>query len=167
MLKAASTKIETPNLITTAIRRNHFNHSHLQLSLSYTLIIQCISSFARKKNRENYFAILADEFFLGLAQDLLLAAILAVFARSLPFWQISALLAGYSPSCQPAGSAGTSLFYGVAADPVDATNPFPRIGGSVPFANKFQLIGKSLSVGRMRTSPDPFSNPLFSGHRDQ
>jgi hypothetical protein len=140
MLQTASTKIQTPNFITTAIRRNHFNHSHRQLSLSYTLIIQYVSSFARKKNRKNYFAILADENFLGLAQHLLLAAILAVFARSLPFWQISALLAGYSPSCQPAGSAGTPLLEGVTADPVYATNPFPSIGGAMSLANQTKLI---------------------------
>jgi hypothetical protein len=38
MLKTASTKIQTTNFITTAIRRNHFNHSHHSLSLSYTFI---------------------------------------------------------------------------------------------------------------------------------
>jgi hypothetical protein len=37
MLKAASTEVITPNLITTAIGSNHFNHSHLQLSLSFLL----------------------------------------------------------------------------------------------------------------------------------
>jgi hypothetical protein len=34
MLKTAGTEVITPNLITTAIRSNHFNHSHFQLSLS-------------------------------------------------------------------------------------------------------------------------------------
>jgi hypothetical protein len=38
MLKAASTEIVTPNLITTAITSNHFNHSHLSLSLSFSYI---------------------------------------------------------------------------------------------------------------------------------
>jgi hypothetical protein len=37
MLQTASTKIQTPNLITTAIGSNHFNHSHHSLSLSFLL----------------------------------------------------------------------------------------------------------------------------------
>jgi hypothetical protein len=51
MLKTASTEVKTPDFITTAIRRNQFNHSHLQLSLSYISIIHIVSGFARKKIR--------------------------------------------------------------------------------------------------------------------
>jgi hypothetical protein len=43
MLKTAGTEVITPNLITTAIGSNHFNHSHFKLSLSlllnYTIFI--------------------------------------------------------------------------------------------------------------------------------
>jgi hypothetical protein len=54
--------------------------------------------FARKKKRENR----GDDFFtnvnlaVSLAQDLLAAAILAVFGQNLPFWQsaLPAVLAG-------------------------------------------------------------------------
>jgi hypothetical protein len=131
MLTATGADILKINRSTTAITRHH------SLSLSYTSIIHILSVFARKKKRKKFF----EENFTSVN----LAARLAQDLLCLPFWQFLrdfchfGSLAGYSPSCQPAGSAGTPLLEGVAANPVDATNPLPRIGGAVSLANQTKL----------------------------
>jgi hypothetical protein len=48
MLKAATAKIIPLNIITTTVRNNFFNHSHLKLSLSY--ILYSASSVPKPEN---------------------------------------------------------------------------------------------------------------------
>jgi hypothetical protein len=55
MLKAASTKIITPYFITTAITRNHFDHSHFQslfLCPHHTLYIGIVN-----KKKEKFYLV--------------------------------------------------------------------------------------------------------------
>jgi len=78
MLTATGADILKINRSTTAITHHH------SLSLSYTLIIQCSIVIARKKNKKNSLVKISST---PVWHEICWSAILAVFARFLPFWQ--------------------------------------------------------------------------------